>query len=157
MNQYMKVADDLAKSNLITNNGGPFGACIVKNGEIVGKGANNVLKSKDPTAHAEINAIRDASKNLGTYNLEGCELYTSCYPCPMCMSAIIQANIKVVYYGNTKLDAASIGFRDDFIYEYFDKLSKTEENDTLKLINIDRDSTIKTFADFDKMDDNIIY
>ena len=144
MNEFMKIAKDLADTNLKDNEGGPFGACIVKDGVVVGKGDNRVLVNHDPTAHAEITAIRDASKTLGTHDLTGCVLYTSCYPCPMCLSAIIWANIKTVYYGNTKEDAEAIGFRDDFIYDYIDKLCDGFNNDnTLKLINIDRDESIK--------------
>lgn len=160
MNEYMKLADKLAKDNLSTNNGGPFGAVITKNGEIVGMGNNHVLKNNDPTAHAEIMAIRDACKNLNTYDLTGCTLYTSCYPCPMCLSAIIWANIKEVYYGNTKEDAADIGFRDDAIYEYLNNLSNKnkEDNKTLTLLQIDRDETIKTFYNFkNEKEDKIIY
>ncbi len=85
MNQYMKIVKELAKGNLKTNEGGPFGACVVENGEVIGKGANKVLAQKDPTAHAEIMAIRDACQKKGTYDLKDCELYTSCYPCPMCL------------------------------------------------------------------------
>ena len=118
MNKYMKVAKELAEENLKTNFGGPFGAVIVKNGEIIGKGANRVLKNNDPTAHAEVMAIRDACKNLNTYDLSDCIIYTSCFPCPMCLSAIIWSNIKEVYYACTKKDASKIGFRDDMIYEY---------------------------------------
>ena len=115
MNKYMKFAKELSEDNLKTNAGGPFGACIVKDGKIIGKGSNNVLSNNDPTAHAEIMAIRDACKNINSYDLSNCELYSSCYPCPMCLSAIILSNIKKVYYGNTKEDAANIGFRDDLI------------------------------------------
>ena len=158
MNEFMKIAKDLADTNIIDNEGGPFGACIVKDGVVVGKGDNRVLVSHDPTAHAEITAIRDASKTLGTHDLTGCVLYTSCYPCPMCLSAIIWANIKTVYYGNTKEDAEDIGFRDDFIYDYIDKLCDGINNDnTLRLINIDRDETIKSFEDFKNKDDKTIY
>lgn len=156
MNEYMKIANELAVQNLKTNEGGPFGACIVKDGVVVGKGSNQVLKDNDPTAHAEIVAIRDACKNLNTYDLTGCTLYTSCYPCPMCFSAIIWANIKTVYYGNTKEDAASIGFRDDFIYDIIKNLNETSEN-TLKLINIDRDKTIEAFEDYKAKTDKTIY
>ena len=117
MNEYMKIAKEQAEDNLRTNKGGPFGACVVKNGEIIGVGSNHVLCDNDPTAHAEIVAIRNACKTLETYDLSDCELYTSCYPCPMCLSAIIWANIRKVYYGNTKEDAANIGFRDDSIYD----------------------------------------
>ena len=158
MNKYMKIANDLAKENLKTNDGGPFGACIVKDDKIIGKGNNKVLKNNDPTAHAEINAIRDACKNINSYDLSDCEIYTSCYPCPMCLSAIIWSNIKHVYYGNRKEDAANIGFRDDFIYNYINQLSKENgNNDVLELKELDRDETIKTFDIFLNKDDKIIY
>lgn len=107
--------------------GGPFGAVIVKDGKIVGRGHNKVLKKHDPTAHGEIVAIRNACKELKTHDLSGCVLYTSSYPCPMCLSAIIWANIKEVHYGNTAKDAAEIGFRDDFMYDYL----KDMDNDSL--------------------------
>ena len=152
MNKYMEVANDLAKDNLKTNNGGPFGACIVKDGVIIGKGSNMVLGTNDPTAHAEVVAIRDACKNINTYDLSGCELYTSCYPCPMCISAIIWSNIKMVYYGNNVDDAASIGFRDEDIYNYI-----KGNNDMLKLENIDREETIKVFEEYKNKSDKTIY
>ena len=158
MNEYMKIAKDLAGKNLITNAGGPFGACVVKDGVVIGKGSNNVLLNNDPTAHAEVMAIRDACKNISSYDLSGCELYTSCYPCPMCLSAIIWSNIKKVYYGNTKEDAANIGFRDDFIYKYISMLnSDIQDNDVLELRCIDRDETIKEFEKFSCKDDKTIY
>lgn len=153
MNKYMKEAIDLSKDNLITNVGGPFGACIVKDGKIVGKGSNHVLANNDPTAHAEVMAIRDACKNLNTYDLSGCEIYTTCYPCPMCLSAIIWANIKIVYYGNTKEDAADIGFRDDFIYDYIRNMNK----EILNLECMDREETLKVFDDFKNKEDKTIY
>ena len=144
MNEYMKIAKELSDDNLKTNVGGPFGACIVKDGKIIGKGSNHVLAHNDPTAHAEIMAIRNACKNINSYDLSGAELYTSCYPCPMCLSAIIWSNIKKVYYGNTKEDAANIGFRDDFIYNYINSLSNNEQdNNILKLESLDREETIK--------------
>ena len=154
MNKYMKLANDLATSNLLTNDGGPFGAVIVKNNKIIGKGKNQVLKKNDPTAHAEIMAIRNACQNLKTHDLSGCVLYTTCYPCPMCISAIIWSNIKIVYFGNTKKDAADIGFRDDFIYEYLDN---QEGNNYLKLEQIDYDKTINAFKQFKDKDDKTIY
>ena len=158
MNEYMKLAKELAKENLKTNAGGPFGACIVKNGKIIGKGSNNVLLNNDPTAHAEIMAIRDACKNINSYGLSNCELYTSCYPCPMCLSAIIWSNIKVVYYGNTKEDAANIGFRDDLIYSYIENLSKNKQDmNVLELKSMDREETIKEFENFAKRENKIIY
>lgn len=158
MNKYMKIAKELSDDNLKTNVGGPFGACIVKNGKIIGKGSNHVLSNNDPTAHAEVMAIRDACKNIDSYDLNECELYTSCYPCPMCLSAIIWANIKKVYYGNTKEDAENIGFRDDFIYNYIKGLADNiGGNDTLSLESMDREETIKTFNDFSEKKDKTIY
>lgn len=158
MNEYMKIAKELSDENLKTNAGGPFGACIVKNGEIIGKGSNHVLKNNDPTAHAEVMAIRDACKNINSYDLSGCELYTSCYPCPMCLSAIIWANIKNVYYGNTKEDAARIGFRDDFIYSFISQLADgVGDDETLNLMPMDRDETIRSFDDFVNKSDKTIY
>ena len=158
MNEYMDVAIELSSENFEKRYGGPFGACIVKNGEIIGKGMNQVIKNCDPTAHAEVNAIRDACKNLGTHDLSGCILFTSCYPCPMCLSAIIWANIKTVYYGNTKEDAANIGFRDDFIYDYLDKLSKGEMvKDVLDLNQLGRDKAIEVFNKYQELDDKIKY
>lgn len=154
----MKIAKELSEDNLKTNVGGPFGACIVKNGNIIGKGSNHVLSNNDPTAHAEIMAIRDACKNINSYDLSNCELYTSCYPCPMCLSAIIWSNIKKVYYGNTKEDASSIGFRDDYIYNYIKKLTDNiEDNKILTLECVDREETIKSFNKFLNKSDKTIY
>ncbi len=150
----MKIAKDLSEESIRTHEGGPFGACIVKDGIVIGKGRNMVLKQNDPTAHAEVTAIRDACSNIGTYDLSGCVLYTTCYPCPMCLSATIWANIKEVYYGNTKEDAAAIGFRDDYIYDYIKGMS-TE--DVMKLIPLDREETIKTFEAFAADKDKTIY
>lgn len=156
MNNYMKIAKDLADNNLVTKDGGPFGACIVKDGVIIGKGSNKVLLNNDPTAHAEIMAIRDACKNINSYDLKGCEIYTTCYPCPMCFSAIMWANIDKIYYGNTKEDAENIGFRDKFIYDTIDKISKGESIDFI-LKSIDREETIKTFNEYKNMDNKEIY
>lgn len=158
MNKYMQIAKDLADHNMISNVGGPFGACIIKDGKIIGKGSNHVLANNDPTAHAEIMAIRDACKNINSYDLSGCELYTSCYPCPMCLSAIIWANIKTVYYGNTKEDAANIGFRDDFIYDFISELSNgAKQEEVLELKAMNREETIKTFETFTNKEDKTIY
>ena len=154
MNEYMKIAKDLSEESIRTHEGGPFGACIVKDGIVIGKGRNMVLKQNDPTAHAEVTAIRDACSNIGTYDLSGCVLYTTCYPCPMCLSATIWANIKEVYYGNTKEDAAAIGFRDDYIYDY---IKGTNTEDVMELIPLDREETIKTFEAFAADDDKTIY
>ena len=155
MNKYMKIADELAQQNILTNDGGPFGAVIIKNNEIVGKGNNQVVLKNDPTAHAEIVAIRDACKNLGTFDLTGCEIYNKKYQCPMCLSAIIWSNIKMVYYGNTKEDAEKIGFRDNLIYEYLEGQSKTtNKEDILKIIAMDREETIKTFESYQNKSEN---
>ena len=153
MNEYMKIANDLAKENLTTNNGGPFGACIVKDGKIIGKGSNQVIKSNDPTMHAEIVAIREACNTLNTYDLNGCEIYTTCFPCPMCLSAIIWANIKKIYYGNNKEDASDIGFRDDYIYDYI----KNIDNSILDLNQMDREETIKVFNEYKNKTDKVEY
>lgn len=99
------------------NGGGPFGAIIAKGGEIIAEASNSVTIDNDPTAHAEVNCIRKAAKKLGTYNLEGCSIYTSCEPCPMCFGAIYWAHLDKIYYGNNRKDAAKIGFDDDFIYQ----------------------------------------
>jgi len=112
---FMRRAIELSRIN-IENNGGPFGAVIVKNGQIVAEGANRVVASNDPTAHAEIVVIRAACTTLSTFNLSGCTIYTSCEPCPMCLSALYWARIDKIYYANTKDDAAAIGFDDAFIY-----------------------------------------
>ena len=153
MNEFMKIAKELANENLNTNAGGPFGACIVKDGQIIGKGSNHVLANNDPTAHAEIMAIRDACKNINSYDLSDCELYTSCYPCPMCLAAIIWANIKKVYYGNTKEDAARIGFRDDFIYEYI----KGNNENVIEMHHIKSEEALEVFKKFKELDDKIMY
>ena len=158
MNKYMQTAIDLSKKNLRNHHGGPFGAVVVKNGKIIGRASNCVIKNNDPTAHAEITAIREACKKIKSYDLSGCELYTSCYPCPMCLSAVIWSNIKKVYYGNTKEDAAGIGFRDDFIYDYINKLSTGEIDDkTLSLECIDREETINAFHQFAEKTDKRMY
>ena len=158
MNKFMKVATELSEENLKTKVGGPFGACVVKNGKIIGKGSNHVLKNNDPTAHAEIMAIRNACKTLKSYDLSDCILYTSCYPCPMCLSATIWANIKTVYYGNTKEDASDIEFRDEHIYEFIDKLEDNKvDNSVLKLKSIDREKTIKAFDEFKENENSAIY
>ena len=114
---FMREAIRLAEDGLQNNRGGPFGCVIVRCGEIVGRGQNRVTSANDPTAHAEVTAIREACAQLQTFQLTDCELYTSCEPCPMCLSAIYWARIPTVYFGNTRADAAAIGFDDDFIYQ----------------------------------------
>ncbi len=112
----MRAAIKLSFEKMNEGNGGPFGCIIARDGEIIAEGYNRVTSTNDPTAHGEIVAIREACKKLGTFSLEGCVLYTSCEPCPMCLSAIYWARISKVFYANTRKDAAGIGFDDDFIY-----------------------------------------
>lgn len=114
--ELMREAIRLSEEN-VNNGGGPFGAVIARDGEIVATGVNRVTASHDPTAHAEVNAIREACRRLGTFDLSGCEIYSSCEPCPMCLGAIYWAHIGKLYYGNNKTDAKNIGFDDSFIYE----------------------------------------
>ena len=153
MNKIMQQAKELARNGANNNEGGPFGAVITdKDGNIIATGNNKVIISHDPTAHAEIVAIRRASEKLGTHDLSNCILYTSCEPCPMCLSAIIWANIKEVYYGCTKEDAGKIGFRDNAIYDFI----KGKDNNLLKLKQIDRDECIKVFEKYEK-NSGIIY
>ena len=134
MNKYMKRANELAKYSMDNNKGGCFGSVIVKDGVIVGEGYNTVTSDNDPTRHGEINAIKNTCKNMSTFDLSGCELYTSAYPCPMCLGAIMWANIKTVYYGATAQDTGNIGFRDDFMYEWLNN----KNEDSLRLIEMDR-------------------
>jgi guanine deaminase len=115
--KFMREALQLAEAGMRSGRGGPFGCVVVRKGQVVGRGHNRVTSTNDPTAHAEVVAIRDACANLETFQLEDCELYTSCEPCPMCLSAIYWARIPTVFYGNTRTDAAAIGFDDDFIYQ----------------------------------------
>ncbi len=149
MDKYMQEAINEAKINENNNfkGGGPFGAIIVKDGKIIARAHNSVIASHDSTAHAEINAIRKASQMLQTHNLSGCTIYTSCFPCPMCLSAIVWANIKEVYYACSKEDADKIGFQDDKIYEL---LCNLNNNQTVNFTQIDREEAIKSFEEFQK-------
>lgn len=151
----MKLAIEESKYNSVNNykNGGPFGAIIVKNGKIISTAHNTVIESKDSTAHAEINAIREACKELNTHDLSGCILYTSAEPCPMCLSAIIWSNIKEVYYANTKENANDIGFRDDIIYEYL----KGNNKSLINLHHIESEEALEVFKKFKKLEDKIMY
>lgn len=153
MNEYMKIAKEQSINGFKNNEGGPFGAVIIdKKGNVVAMGNNKVLCEKDPTAHAEIVAIREACKKLDTYDLSDYILYTSCEPCPMCLSAIIWSNIKNIYYGCTREDAEEIGFRDNAIYEYL----KGEDKSLISLTQIDREECIKAFEEYKKRN-GIIY
>lgn len=122
---FMREAIRLSIEKMEANEGGPFGAVVVKNGQIIGRGWNRVTSANDPTAHAEVMAIRDACKNLGTFELSGCELYASCEPCPMCLAAIYWARINKLYFAATRSDAANAGFDDELIYTQISKPWKT--------------------------------
>jgi len=131
---FMKAAIELSVRN-IDENGGPFGAVIVKNGEIIAHGVNRVTANNDPTAHAEVTAIREASKKLGTFDLSGCTIYSSCEPCPMCLGAIYWAHLDKLYYANTKQDAMAIGFDDSFIYDELDLPKEKRKIPTIQILN----------------------
>lgn len=152
--EYMQQAVELSAIAIHQNEGGPFGCVIVKEGKVVGKGNNKVFKNNDPTAHAEIVAIRDACANLKANTLEGCELYTSCEPCPMCMAAIYWARIRKVYYANTAEDAARIGFDDKAIH--FELMKPIAER-SLPMENIGRDMANKVFAEWHDKEDKELY
>ena len=154
MNKYMKMSKEEAYNGYTSNEGGPFGAVITdKEGNIISQGHNMVLKNNDPTAHAEVTAIRKACEKLGTYDLSNYILYTSCEPCPMCLSAIIWANIKEVYYACTKKDAGEIGFRDDIIYEYI----KGNNKDLINLHKLEEETSKEAFDSFKNSLDKEIY
>jgi tRNA(Arg) A34 adenosine deaminase TadA len=140
--RFMRIAIELSEQNVKGVAGGPFGAVIVKDGQIIAKSANKVVQQNDPTAHAEVSAIRLACQELGTYNLEGCVIYTSCEPCPMCLGAIYWAHIDKIYYGNTKADAADIGFDDHFIYK---ELELPMNERKLQIIQLLRDEALSAF------------
>lgn len=147
MNIFMHEAVKEAFKGVKSNHGGPFGAVVVKDGKIIAKAHNSVLKSNDPTSHAEMGAIRKASKKLGTFDLSGCEIYSTCMPCPMCLGAIEWANIKTVFYGASSQDADAIGFRDQKFYE----------KEFLEIKNIDREECLKPFFLWQNKEDKIIY
>ncbi len=152
---FMDEAIKEAEIGIQKNEGGPFGAVIVKDGLIISRGHNMVLFTKDPTAHAEIVAIRRASKKLQNFDLKGCQLYTTCEPCPMCLSAIFWSRIDKIYYGCSKEDAAKIGFDDKLFYEMLvdDNLRKKY----LKQEQVNRDKCIKVFAEWDQKENKKMY
>lgn len=152
--KFMQCAIELARSGVERNLGGPFGCVVVKDGEIVGEGNNQVTSSNDPTAHAEVIAIREACKSLNSFQLDGCTIYTSCEPCPMCLGAIYWARPAKVYYACTRDDAAAIGFDDDFIYQ---ELGKTNDSRELVLTNLMRDDALEIFNAWSSKPDKIEY
>lgn len=150
----MKRAIELSKRNMDTNAGGPFGAVIVKDGKIVGEGWNQVTSTNDPTAHGEVQAIRNAAKNLNTFDLHGTEVYTSCEPCPMCLAAIYWARCSKIYYGNTKEDAAAIEFDDQFLYE---EMGKPYAQRSIPIVQMMRDEALQIFKIWEQKVDKIPY
>ena len=150
---FMRQAIALAKEN-IKNGGGPFGAVIVKDGKVVATGANRVTANNDPTAHAEVSAIRAAWTKLGTFDLSGCVIYTSCEPCPMCLGAIYWAHLDKIYYGANQFDAASVDFDDSFIYR---ELELAPEKRNKPVENILHDEALAPFKAWKEKEDKILY
>ena len=149
----MREAIQLANASVLRG-GGPFGAVIVKDGAIIAGSSNSVTIDNDPTAHAEVNTIRKACRQLGTFDLSGCTIYTSCEPCPMCLGAIYWANLDRIYYGNTRKDARDIDFADDFIY---DELDKPLDNRTVPIIPMLRDEALESFRLWNEKEDKTEY
>jgi guanine deaminase len=152
--KFIKAAVNEALKGLENNEGGPFGCVIVKNGKIVGRGHNKVTSTNDPTAHAEVMAIRDACKNLNSFQLTDCTIYTSCEPCPMCLGAIYWARPDKVFYGSTKADAASIGFDDAFIYK---EINLDYSQRSIPFEQCARDIALEPFNKWDSLEDKVEY
>jgi guanine deaminase len=152
--QFMREAIKLSIDSMRAGNGGPFGAVVVKDGKIIARGSNKVTSTNDPTAHAEVVAIREACKVLGVFQLTGCEIYTSCEPCPMCLGAIYWARPDKMYYANTKVDAAAIGFDDQFIYNEIELDIPQRKLSTEQLLN---DEALVAFKEWEQKSDKIDY
>ena len=152
--ELMKHAIKLSENNIKETSGGPFGAVIAKNGEIISEGVNRVTTHNDPTAHAEIEAIRSACKTLNSFSLAGCEIYTSCEPCPMCLSAIHWARIDKIYFANSRKDAAALNFDDEFLY---DEIGKDLHERKIPVMRIMENEAIKVFEEWKKKKDKIHY
>ena len=152
--KFMQEAIELSVNNVKSGKGGPFGAVLVKDGKIIARAANSVTLTNDPTAHAEVNVIREACKVLNTFQLTGCEIYTSCEPCPMCLGAIYWARPDKVFYANTKKDAAEINFDDDFIYQ---EIAKPLNERNMKFIQLSREEALVAFDEWKKKSDKIEY
>ena len=150
----MRAAIRISLAKMRANCGGPFGAVVVRKGRIVGRGWNQVTSTNDPTAHAEVSAIRDACRRLKTFQLDDCELYTSCEPCPMCLAAIYWARFRKVYYGNTRKDAARIQFDDDFIYR---EVARPISRRKIPMKPLLRTEALAAFAEWQAKTDKIAY
>ncbi len=151
MNKYMRMAIKEAYKGIESGHGGPFGAVIVKDSKVIAKGHNSVLKNNDPTCHGEIEAIRKASKKLNTYDLSGCTLYTTAEPCPMCLGAILWANIDKVYYGCNIFDTEDIGFRDNKFY------SMSDDDKKAFITELDRKECLKLYDSYKNIEDKKNY
>ena len=152
-NKFMKRAIELSVQN-VNKGGGPFGSVIVKDNQIIAEGSNKVTPTNDPTAHGEIVAIREACKKINDFSLKGCELYSTCEPCPMCLSAIYWARIEKIYYANTREDAQKIDFDDSFIYSEFQKDINQRK---IPMFQMMRNEALKSFELWDKKTDNVKY
>ncbi|MBZ9685354.1 nucleoside deaminase [Clostridium estertheticum] len=154
MNEFMKIAIEEALHGMKNDEGGPFGAVVVRNGEIISKAHNEVVKTNDPTAHAEVVALRKASSALGRFDLSDCEIYSSCEPCPMCFSAIHWAKIKKLYYGSTREDAANIDFDDQYIYDVIKGTAKVLQ---VEVLQINREESLEPFKEWKSKMDRVQY
>lgn len=152
--KFMREAIQLSIDSMRAGNGGPFGAVIVKDGKVIAQGFNKVTSTNDPTAHAEVVAIREACKVLGSFQLAGCEIYTSCEPCPMCLGAIYWARPDKMYFANTKTDAAAIGFDDQFIYEEIELNYNERQLPTEQMLN---EEALVAFKEWEQKSDKIEY
>ncbi len=151
---FMREAIKLSIENVITKKGGPFACVIVKDGEIIATGTNQVTSTNDPTAHAEVVAIRNACKNLSAFQLDDCDIYTSCEPCPMCLSAIYWSRARKIYFANTKVDAAKINFDDQFIYN---EIEKSHTDRKIPSEQVLREEALEAFELWYKLEGNIQY
>ena len=151
---FLRRAIGLASQNVLSGRGGPFAALIVRNGQIVAEGANSVTSTNDPTAHGEVNAIRNACASLGTFSLAGCEIYTSCEPCPMCLAAIYWARLGAIYFGSNQQDAAQAGFDDAYLYDEF---RKDSANRSIPCVQMLRDEASAAFATWQALPTKIDY
>jgi guanine deaminase len=145
--EFMKQAIQLATENVVSGRGGPFGAVVVKDGVVIATGANQVTATNDPTAHAEVTAIRNACQTLGHFQPEGCDVYTSCEPCPMCLAALYWSRCRAIYYGNSAADAARVGFDDSFLYE---EVKKPLDQRTIPISQLLPAEAWESFAAWDK-------
>jgi guanine deaminase len=153
-NPFMARAIQLSIENVRSGRGGPFGAVVVKDGEIVAEAVNRVTETNDPTAHAEVVAIREACKRLQSFELKGCEIYTSCEPCPMCLGAIYWARPDRIFFGNTAADAARVGFDDSFIYQ---EIPQPHAQRQIPMVQLMREEALEGFRAWDKKSDKVSY